>query len=84
MGSSRYRSDPVSPAPHVPPPALPHLRCGGVPVSAAAPEPNDSSSTSSGEWSESQGMETTGDPAPWMEGDPSEGSDYDDIQGSLY
>ncbi|XP_057266604.1 T-cell differentiation antigen CD6 [Pezoporus wallicus] len=87
-------------APHVPPPALPHRGCEGVPVSTAAPEPNDSSSTSSGEWSESQGMETPGgpapwmggdpapwyggDPAPWMEGDPSEGSDYDDIQGSLY
>ncbi|XP_061204430.1 T-cell differentiation antigen CD6 [Neopsephotus bourkii] len=79
-------------APHMPPPALPHRGCGGVPISTAAPDASDSSSTSSGEWSESQGMETPGDPAPWMGGDPapwmggdpSEGSDYDDIQGSLY
>ncbi|KAM9556971.1 T-cell differentiation antigen CD6 isoform 5-T5 [Guaruba guarouba] len=70
--------------PPVPPPALPSLGCGGVPVCAAAPEPSDSSSTSSGEWSESQGMETPGGPAPWIGGDPSESSDYDDIQGSAY
>ncbi|XP_055669351.1 T-cell differentiation antigen CD6 isoform X3 [Falco peregrinus] len=70
-----------------------------VPVSPADPEPTDSSSTSSGEWYENvQDTEPPGDlssdpnwPAPFLPlgghmQDPScsEGSDYDDIQGSAY
>ncbi|XP_054057523.1 T-cell differentiation antigen CD6 isoform X2 [Rissa tridactyla] len=67
--------------------------------SPAAPDPADSSSTSSGEWYENeQGQEPPGDPSPrpgWpapscpggghtQDPDSSEGSDYDDIQGSAY
>ncbi|OPJ74121.1 T-cell differentiation antigen CD6 [Patagioenas fasciata monilis] len=63
------------------------------------PDPTDSSSTSSGEWYENvQGMEPPGDLSPnpgWpvpscplgthaQDPDSSEGSDYDDIQGSAY
>ncbi|XP_075019629.1 T-cell differentiation antigen CD6 [Calonectris borealis] len=70
-----------------------------VPVSPADPDPADSSSTSSGEWYENvQGKEPPGDPSPrpgWpapscpsgghaQDPDSSEGSDYDDIQGSAY
>ncbi|XP_075281870.1 T-cell differentiation antigen CD6 isoform X2 [Opisthocomus hoazin] len=65
----------------------------------APPDPADSSSTSSGEWYENvQGVEPPGDPSPhpgWPgpssslgghapDPDSSEGSDYDDIQGSAY
>ncbi|XP_052667942.1 T-cell differentiation antigen CD6 isoform X2 [Harpia harpyja] len=70
-----------------------------VPVCPADPDPADSSSTSSGEWYENvQGTEPPGDPSPhpgWpapscpsgghaRDPDSSEGSDYDDIQGSAY
>ncbi|XP_054684139.1 T-cell differentiation antigen CD6 isoform X3 [Grus americana] len=82
--------------PCVPVPALSHP-C--VPVSPADPDPADSSSTSSGEWYENvQGMEPPRDPSPhpgWpapscppgghaQDPTSSEGSDYDDIQGSAY
>ncbi|XP_019326492.1 PREDICTED: T-cell differentiation antigen CD6 [Aptenodytes forsteri] len=70
-----------------------------VPVSPADPDPADSSSTSSEDWYENvQGVEPPGDPSPhpgWpapscpsgghtQDPDSSEGSDYDDIQGSAY
>ncbi|XP_074698231.1 T-cell differentiation antigen CD6 [Strix aluco] len=82
--------------PRVPTPVLSHPR---VPVSPAEPHPADSSSTSSGEWYENvQGLEPPGDPSPhpgWLapscpsgrhtqDPDSSDGSDYDDIQGSAY
>ncbi|KAM6070035.1 T-cell differentiation antigen CD6 isoform 2-T2 [Theristicus caerulescens] len=70
-----------------------------VPVPPADPDPTDSSSTSSGEWYENvQGVEPPGELSPhpgWpapscpagghaQDPDSSEGSDYDDIQGSAY
>ncbi|XP_074904525.1 T-cell differentiation antigen CD6 [Buteo buteo] len=82
--------------PRVPTPVISHPR---VPVCPADPDPADSSSTSSGEWYENvQGTEPPGDPSPYpgwpapscpsgghaQDPDSSEGSDYDDIQGSAY
>ncbi|XP_010562657.1 PREDICTED: T-cell differentiation antigen CD6 [Haliaeetus leucocephalus] len=69
------------------------------PIPRQDPDPADSSSTSSGEWYENvQGTEPPVDPSPhpgWpapscpsgghaQDPDSSEGSDYDDIQGSAY
>uniref|UniRef100_A0A8C2TQV7 Soluble scavenger receptor cysteine-rich domain-containing protein SSC5D n=1 Tax=Coturnix japonica TaxID=93934 RepID=A0A8C2TQV7_COTJA len=57
-----------------------------VPPQPPDPDCAGSSSTSSGEWYENvQGAETCGDPAPGehtQDSSFSEGSDYDDIQGS--
>ncbi|XP_014804320.1 PREDICTED: T-cell differentiation antigen CD6 isoform X2 [Calidris pugnax] len=82
--------------PCLPAPVLSHP---WTPVSPAEPHPADSSSTSSGEWYENvQDKEPPGDPSShpgWpgpscplgghaQEPDSSDGSDYDDIQGSAY
>ncbi|XP_076199796.1 T-cell differentiation antigen CD6 [Aptenodytes patagonicus] len=82
----------AAPTTHAPP-AMPRVPTPGlsrswVPVSPADPDPADSSSTSSEEWYENvQGVEPPGDPPSGghaQDPDSSEGSDYDDIQGSAY
>ncbi|KAM4777709.1 T-cell differentiation antigen CD6 isoform 2-T2 [Cyanocitta cristata] len=85
---------PVPPAAPAPVPSRPW-----APAAPADPDPDGSSSTSSGEWYENvQETEAPGDPSShpgWSDPscpsgehveDPdfSEGSDYDDIQGSAY
>uniref|UniRef100_A0A8C9LD57 SRCR domain-containing protein n=1 Tax=Pavo cristatus TaxID=9049 RepID=A0A8C9LD57_PAVCR len=77
---------PSTAPPAVPCVPIPVLDTPWVPPPPADPDHADSSSTSSGEWYENvQGAETCGDPSQGeYTQDPSfsEGSDYDDIQGS--
>ncbi|KAM6392662.1 T-cell differentiation antigen CD6 [Pluvialis apricaria] len=95
-GYTDYPGTVLPAAPHVPAPVLSQP---WVPVPPADPDPADSSSTSSGEWYENvQGEKLPVDPSPhpgWLapscpsgghvqDPDSSEGSDYDDIQGSAY
>lgn len=83
---STYQHTAPTTPPAVPCVPTPVLNTPWVPPPPADPDHADSSSTSSGEWYENvQGTEACGDP-PLGEHtrDPSfsEGSDYDDIQGS--
>lgn len=83
---STYQHTAPTTPPAVPCMPTPVLNTPWVPPPPADPDHADSSSTSSGEWYENvQGTEACGDP-PLGEHtrDPSfsEGSDYDDIQGS--